>query len=141
MRNFLKNLFGKVAQKVFRPHICVYKCVGYCSHYGMVSEIKKSIENLSWHHYPSQTVMKSWLASGFDYARVFQSHWQCSCGKNQIFFFLAHPSLGYGERPANSDTVSKEMYSEMITFNPFNLKSSRGKSLDEVTGELINKFC
>lgn len=138
MKRFLKKLFSKVQPK---PHICEYKCVGYCSHYGMVSEIKDSIKNPSWHHYPSQSVLQRWMAAGFDYARVFQSHWQCSCGKRQTFFFLAHPSLGYGKRIPGEDGVSKQIYNEMITFDPLKLNSSRGQSLEEVTGELINKFC
>lgn len=135
MINFLKNLFKKIP---YIPHACEYKCVGYCEHFGQSIEINTAIENPSWHHYPSQNTLYNWRSKGLNIAQVFQSHWKCPCGKHKTFFFLANPKMNCGTR---NDKISVKIYDEMKTFNPFVQNNSSGKSLEEVTNELINKFC
>lgn len=122
-------------------HICKFECIGWCSHFNQVSQIQKGIDNPSWYHYPNLNVLRNWLRQNFDYARVMQSHWQCSCGKEHTFFFLAKPSQGYGDKIPQPDTIPQKDFDEMITYNPFTLGSSRGRSISEVTNSLIKQLC
>lgn len=115
-----KSLFQKK-----KPHVCEYKYKGCISHYYQLSDIKQSIENPTWYHYPSMQIRKQWLFSGHKNASVFQSHWVCTCNSKNTFFFLT----------ITPDCIDN---SEVESYNPFNLKSSRGTSLKEVTDELIN---
>ena len=137
MLKWLKQKFHKTNPL----HVCKFECVGWCSHFNQVSEIDKGIKNPSWYHYPNLNVLRNWLRQGFDYARVMQSHWQCSCGKQQTFFFLSKPSLGYGGKIAQPDTIPQTEFNEMITYNPLMLGSNRASSFSEVTNELIERFC
>lgn len=134
--NIFKRLLFGVAPYV--PHTCQFECVGYCSHYGMNTEIANSVASPTHHHYPSTEIQKDWLSKGFKYARVFQSHWQCACGKNQVFFFLNHPKVNLQD--ASWNTISTEEYGKMVKHNPFNLGSSRGTNMAETLDEL-NKGC
>lgn len=121
------------------PHVCEFKCIGYCEHYGQTCDLEESLKNPSWHHYPPIQIKKSWLNIGYDRAFVFQSHWKCSCGKSQIFFFLANP-LRKDEKGRKS-TIPQIVYNEMMTYNPFKLGSSRGLSIDEVVNSITNELC
>lgn len=135
--SFFKRRFAKINP----VHNCVFTCSGWGSHFNQVNEIQDGIDNPSWYHYPSIEVMKGWLQQGFDYARVMQSHWNCTCGQRHTFFFLAKPSKGYGNKIPQPDTIPTAMYQEMTTYNPFERGASRGKSITEVTDELIGELC
>jgi hypothetical protein len=147
MITYLKKIWKEYVEKrdlkrYLKNHkVCEFKCVGWCSHFNQVGEIKESIKNPSWHHYPSAEVKRGWLAKGFDYARVMQSQWECKCGKHQTFFFLAKPSKGYGGRIEQPDTIPTTVYEEMTKHNPFTLGSSRGTTIGELTDSLIKEFC
>lgn len=140
MKKFLKQIFARF-HAVSPIHKCNFKCIGWCSHFNQVSEIQNGIDNPSWYHYPNIKVLGEWIGQGFDYARVMQSQWECSCGKHYTFFFLAKPSKGYGDKIPQPDTISQSVYDEMITCNPLVLGSSRGTTLKETTDELIKEFC
>jgi len=118
------------------PHVCDFKCIGYGKHFGQVSELKEYIEHPNYYHYPSLEQTKVWINNGYVWASIFQSHWQCSCGKQLIYFFLDNPCVDYLNRKS-IDTVSQKVYDEMVTHNPLKLNASRGHSLSEVTDELI----
>lgn len=137
----LFSLFKRGVAKVNPIHNCVFKCSGWCSHYNQVSEIADGLRNPTWYHYPDAVVMERWMSKGFDYARIMQSHWKCDCGKNYTFFFLTQPSKGCDGDIPQPDTIPQSEFNEMITYNPLSLGSSRGSSLEEVTGELIEQFC
>lgn len=140
----MKRLFAILKQKFHKVnpvHNCEFKCSGWCSHFNQVSEIADGLKNPTWYHYPSATVMERWMSEGFDYARVMQSHWNCTCGKHFTYFFLAKPSKGYGGKIPQPDNISQATFDEMITYNPFARGASRGSSLSEVTKELIQEFC
>jgi hypothetical protein len=121
----LKSFFQK---KKSLPHVCEHKYKGCVSHFGMVSDIKQSIENPTWYHYPSMEIRKEWLNNGILKAGVFQSHWDCICNNKKVFFFLT-------VTPDNIDN------SEVESYNPLYLKCNAAKSLKEVTDGLINEFC
>ena len=63
-----------------KPHVCEYKYKGCVSHFYQLSDIKQSIENPTWYHYPSMQIR-------------------------------------------TPDCIDN---SEVESYNPFNLKSSRG---------------
>jgi hypothetical protein len=121
------EIFKSFFQKK-KPHVCEHTYKGCASHFLQICDIKQSIENPTWYHYPTMEVRKEWLNSGISTASVFQSHWECSCNNRKIFFFLTTD-------PNNIDNREVESY------NPFHLKSSAGKSLEEVTDDLMKEFC
>lgn len=122
---FLKSIFQKKKKK---PHVCEYKYNGCVSHFGMVSDIKESIDNPTWYHYPSIEIRKEWLNNGISKASVFQSHWECKCNDKKVFFFLT-------VTPNHIDN------SEVESYDPLYLKCNAGQSLKQVTDGLINEFC
>jgi hypothetical protein len=135
MFKFLKKLFG--------PHICEFKCEGYYDHFGQGSDIKESLDNPDHYFYPHASRRFHWLKQGFDKARVFKSGWRCSCGKYQIFFFLANPykksNVGEYIIPANLK-ISEAEYNQMKNCNPVELGASRGKNINEVINELLKNL-
>ena len=71
-------------------------------------------------------VRRSWLKNDkIETVRVQQSHWQCTCGKKEVYFFVL---------PAGQ-TVTLD---DMEQHHPVILNCSRGKTLNEVCDELIS---
>lgn len=136
MINWIKSWFKPVV-----PHICEYKCVGYCDHFNMSSDLDFAIKRPTSNHFPPPAIIKNWVKKGFSHAETFQSHWKCSCGKKHTYFFLANPycqsEIG---RHRSKGTITKGEYSAMINFNPIRLKSYRGKSINELTNELCEEL-
>lgn len=136
MKKFLQRWFTKVP---LVPHVCEYKCEGYCVHYGMSTQLTRAIEHPTDNHYPSAEVIQSWIDKGYDHAQVFQSHWACSCGKKLTFFFLANPNDC--SQKHRQDTITQAVYDEMVTFHPLKRGASRGISMKEMTNSLCDEFC
>lgn len=141
---FLKKIFQSVVETVTpvppAPHVCRFEYRSYCFHYCQVSEISNVITNPSWYHYPTKSIALDWIEKGYNWASVCQSHWSCSCGKNLTYFFLANPCVDYrGKKHIN--TIPTDFWEEMKKHHPVELNSSRGISLQEMTDELVEKFC
>ncbi|MCE9539272.1 MAG: hypothetical protein K8R85_08645 [Bacteroidetes bacterium] len=144
MIKFFKDLFKKTTTKIIPPHVCEYKCTGYCPHFG-APYIQQGIDNPDWYHFPSSEVLREWLEKGFDVSPTFQSIWKCSCGKSLSYFFLANP---YKKETYTRDqydsvfgSISCKCYDEMIQTDPIRQGASRGISAKEMTDELVKEFC
>ena len=131
---------GLFKKKVLPPHICKYECSGYCDHYGQMTHLTRDISPTEFHYPERDVYTKWWIKMGYDAAQVFQSHWKCSCGKRQTFFFLANPYKRDPNRKRN-DNITQDIYDAMISHNPFKNGSSRGTSMDEMVDELTKEFC
>lgn len=139
MKNIIKHLKKLWIKSTPFPHTCKFECIGYCTHYGMATDLDFVVKNPTAYHYPPQPIIMNWIKQGFKVASTFQSHWACDCGKKFTFFFLAHPHLKTGGKA--NHTISIQYYNGMILANPFDIGASAGKSLNEVTDSLINELC
>lgn len=55
------------------------------------TDIKSSISNPSFWHYPNIHEMQDWIDHGYTHAYVYLSHWKCTCGDAKSFFFIYDP--------------------------------------------------